>query len=191
MNAWEGVMAIRKDSRARVMAAATIVLFAVAKAQAPVGDSAQPEIPTAEQARYESALKWLTTLEFPGPGHWEFLFFSADYRSAHFATRRMSTRKAEIATVWFRLEKRDPSEIGSVASRMEFDCANQTMRTLTDVTYTEGNLGGESKEFDGPPKPSPILPGTQSETLIEWACKHSKPAPGPKPKSPPAKETAK
>lgn len=128
-----------------------------------------------------SALEWTATLEIPGPGQWEFFTFSRDYRVAHFATRRMATRKGTVATVWFRNEERDVKETMSSASRVQFDCVDQTIWTLTTIHYTRNDLDGDATTYDGAAKPSPIMPGTIAESMMTWACDATKSKPQQKP----------
>jgi hypothetical protein len=135
-------------------------------------------------ARKADPMAWVRTLNPMAAGGWEFRGAAMDGSWAIFSTDHQLKRSGHTVTLWLRQEfpeaQRDSGGdiYQSNIEKVEFDCAKSQQRVLTAVFYSENNTSGTQQQQDeSDPKHVPwqsIIPGTQSESVFQWACNGSR-----------------
>ncbi len=131
------------------------------------------------EARRADPMAWVHTLNPLTQGGWEFRAVAPDGSWAAYSTDHQMKRSRHLVTAWMRQEypesQRDPDgdPYSSDVEKVEYDCANGRAKALLVIYYVENNLGGGQKTEESDEKHAPwsaIVPGTQSESLYQWAC---------------------
>jgi hypothetical protein len=129
--------------------------------------------------RKTDPMAWVRTLDPMSAGGWEFRTVAADGSWAIFSTEHQLKRSGHVITVWLRQEypEAQHAESGeaflSNVEKVQYDCGNDRIRPLTVIYYAGNNLSGSQQTEDNDVKQtpwSPVVPGTQSETIYAWAC---------------------
>jgi Na+-transporting methylmalonyl-CoA/oxaloacetate decarboxylase gamma subunit len=148
---------------------------AVAEAQAQALRVAQQRL-----ARRADPMAWVRTLDPLASGGWEFRSVAADGSWANYSTEHQLKRSGHTMTVWIRQEFPEPQRAPSGdaffsnVEKVQYDCAEDRSRVLTVIYYPANNLSGNQQTEDTDPKQTPwsaVVPGTQNETLMQWACR--------------------
>ncbi|HEX9139642.1 MAG TPA: surface-adhesin E family protein, partial [Steroidobacteraceae bacterium] len=109
----------------------------------------------------------------------QFRAVAADGSWAAYSTDHQMKRAGRLVTVWLRQEYPEPQRSNggdiymSNVEKIQYDCANERARALLIIYYSENNISGtqQSEATDIKQAPwDPIVPGTQSESLYQWAC---------------------
>jgi hypothetical protein len=130
-------------------------------------------------ARKADPMAWVRTLNPMTEGGWEFRTVAQDGSFASFSTEHQLKRSGHLVTAWLRQEYPEPqhSDGGTTylsnVEKVQYDCANERARALLVVYYSENNVAGSEQSEAPDPKQAPwipIVPGTQSERIYQWAC---------------------
>ena len=131
-------------------------------------------------ARKADPMGWVRTLQPLTVGGWQFRAVAPDGSWAAFSTDHQMKRSGHLITVWLRQEYPEAQHGGnngasymSEVEKIQYDCANERGRALLSIYYSENNIGGAQQSEESDPKTAPwdpIVPGTQSEYLYQWAC---------------------
>ena len=130
-------------------------------------------------ARKADPMAWVRTLNPMSAGGWQFRAVAADGSWAAYSTDHQMKRAGRLVTVWLRQEYPEPQRNNggdiflSNVEKIQYDCANQRARALLIIYYAENNISGnqQTEATDVKQAPwDPIVPGTQSEYIYQWAC---------------------
>jgi len=151
------------------------------RAQAQAVEKVRAEKLAAERAaRKADPMAWVRTLNPLAAGGWQFRSVAPDGSWASFSTEHQLKRSGHLVTAWLREEYPEPqrSESGSVylsyVEKIQYDCANERARALMIIYYSENSLTGSEESETTDVKQAawvPIVPGTPSEDIYEWACR--------------------
>jgi hypothetical protein len=131
------------------------------------------------EARKADPMAWVHTLDPMLVGGWVFRAVAADGTWAVFSTDHQMKRSGHLVTVWLRQEYPEPQRGGaddlysSDVEKVQYDCTKQQARVLLAIYYAANNLTGNQQTEEADPKQAPwdsVVPGTQSELMIRWAC---------------------
>jgi hypothetical protein len=136
--------------------------------------------------------KWLKEMRGPNSGDWFLYSGYDDGKLGVFFSRRNSMRVKGVATVWRRIEFREPKsaqgihDYKSVVERDQYNCVARTTRSVAAVYYSENGLSGEPESFEFPNATwDAIVPGTRGDAWADWACAATAPKSSPaKPNTP-------
>jgi hypothetical protein len=135
------------------------------------------------EARKADPMAWVRTLNPMTAGGWQFRGVAADGSWAAFSTEHQMKRSGHLVTVWLRQEFPEPQrrDGGSVylsnVEKIQYDCVNERARALLIIYYGANNISGTEQSESTDVKQAtwdPIVPGTQSEYIYEWACSAAK-----------------
>jgi hypothetical protein len=130
-------------------------------------------------ARKADPMAWVRTLNPMSEGGWQFRTVAPDGSFASFSTEHQMKRSGRLVTAWLRQEYPEPqrSQGGGIylsnVEKVQYDCANERARALILIYYSENNISGSEQSEAADPKEAPwvpIVPGTQSEIIYQWAC---------------------
>jgi hypothetical protein len=156
-----------------------------AQAQADAKAAAE-RLAAQREARKADPMAWVRTLNPMTAGGWQFRGVAADGSWAAFSTEHQMKRSGHLVTVWLRQEFPEPQrrDGGSVylsnVEKIQYDCANERARALLIIYYGANNISGSEQSESTDVKQAtwdPIVPGTQSEYIYEWACSAAKKSP--------------
>jgi hypothetical protein len=131
-------------------------------------------------ARKADPMAWVRTLNPMTDGGWQFRAVAPDGSWASFSTEHQMKRSGHLITVWLREEYPEPQRGGggdiyySYVEKIQYDCANERARALLIIYYSENNIAGSETSEATDVKQAvwvPIVPGTHSENVYQWACK--------------------
>lgn len=150
------------------------------RAQARGEDKAKAELLAKQrQARKTDPMAWVRSLDPLSAGGWTFRAAAADGSWAAFSTAHQMKKSGRQVTVWLRQEYPEPQKSAggdvywSDVEKMQYDCAKERARVLLVIYYSENNLAGTQQSDEADPQTvawDPIVPGTQSEYMFQWAC---------------------
>jgi hypothetical protein len=141
--------------------------------------AAAERLATQREARKADPMAWVRTLNPMSAGGWQFRAVGADGSWAAYSTEHQMKRSGHVVTVWLRQEYPEPQRSAgggvylSNVEQIQYDCANERGRALLIIYYAENNIaGGETSETNDVKQTpwDPIVPGTQSEYIYQWAC---------------------
>jgi len=154
------------------------------RAQAQEEAKAKAERLAAQRAaRKADPMAWVGTLNPMAAGGWQFRGVASDGSWASFSTDHQMKRSGHLVTVWLREEYPEPQRNGggdiyfSYVEKIQYDCANERARALLIIYYSENNIAGSQTSEATDVKQAawlPIVPGTQSESVYQWACEAAK-----------------
>jgi hypothetical protein len=130
-------------------------------------------------ARKADPMAWVRTLNPMTAGGWQFRAVAPDGSWASFSTEHQMKRSGRLVTVWLREEYPEPQRNSdgdtyySYVEKIQYDCSNERARALLIIYYSENNItGSENSEATDVKQAAwvPIVPGTQSENVYQWAC---------------------
>lgn len=130
-------------------------------------------------ARRSDPMAWVKTLDPMSSGGWEFRTVANDGSSASYTTTHQMKRSGRIVSVWLRQEFAEPQldpngdPYLSLVQKINYDCAKEQARPVLMIYYTGNNIKGSAQTDQVDPKQAPwtpIVPGTLSETNLQWAC---------------------
>jgi hypothetical protein len=130
-------------------------------------------------ARKADPMAWVHTLNPLTDGGWQFRSVAPDGSWASFSTEHQLKRSGHLVTAWLREEypEAQRSESGNVyqsyVEKIQYDCANERARALLIIYYSENNIAGSQESDATDIKQAvwvPIVPGTPSENVYQWAC---------------------
>jgi hypothetical protein len=155
-------------------------LWEAQRAQAQVEEKAKAERLAAQRAaRKADPMAWVNALNPLIAGGWQFRGVAPDGSWASFSTTHQMKRSGHLVTVWLREEYPEPQRNSggdiyfSFVEKIQYDCANERARALLIIFYSENNItGSETSEATDIKQAAwlPIVPGTQSESVYQWAC---------------------
>ena len=150
------------------------------RAQSQAVDKARAEQLAAQRAaRKADPMAWVRSLNPMTAGGWQFRAVAADGSWASFSTEHQMKRSGHLITVWLREEYPEPQRSNggdiylSFVEKIQYDCANERARALMIIYYSENNITGSEQSEATDVKQAawvPIVPGTQSENVYQWAC---------------------
>jgi hypothetical protein len=150
------------------------------RAQTQADEKLKTERLTAQRAaRRADPMAWVRTLNPMTEGGWQFRTVAPDGSWASFSTEHQMKRSGHLVTVWLREEYPEPQRASSgdvylsYVEKIQYDCANERARALLIIYYAENNItGSETSEATDVKQAAwvPIVPGTQSENVYQWAC---------------------
>jgi hypothetical protein len=150
------------------------------RVQAQAAEKLKAERLTAQRAaRKADPMAWVHTLNPMAEGGWQFRTVAPDGSWASFSTEHQMKRSGHLVTVWLREEYPEPQRASSgdiylsYVEKIQYDCANERARALLIIYYAENNItGSETSEATDVKQAAwvPIVPGTQSENVYQWAC---------------------
>lgn len=156
-------------------------LWDAQRAQAAAESKAKAERLARERAaRRADPMSWVRTLNPMASGGWEFRGVAADGSWAIYSTDHQMKRSGQMITLWLRQEYPEAQKNGagdvylSNVTKLQFDCAKDRQRLLLVVYYAENNISGSQEQEENDAKNAPwqsVVPGTQSESVFQWACK--------------------
>jgi hypothetical protein len=150
------------------------------RAQAQEDVKAKAERLAAQRAaRKADPMAWVRTLNPMTDGGWQFMAVAPDGSWASFSTEHQMKRSGHLVTVWLREEYPEPQRGSgdiyfSYVQKIQYDCGNERARGLLIIYYSENNISGsETSEATDVKQAAwvPIVPGTHSENVYQWACK--------------------
>ncbi len=130
-------------------------------------------------ARKADPMAWVRTLNPLSAGGWQFRAVAPDGSWAAYSTDHQMKRSGHLVTVWLRQEYPEPQRNSggdiylSNVEKIQYDCSTVRGRALLIIYYAENNIAGSqtSEATDIKQAPwDPIVPGTQSEFIYQWAC---------------------
>ena len=130
-------------------------------------------------ARRADPMAWVKTLDPMSSGGWEFRTVANDGSWASYTTVHQMKRSGKIVTVWLRQEFAEPQldpngdPYLSLVQKIDYDCAKEQARAVLMIYYSANNIKGSAQTDQVDPKQAPwtpIVPGTLSETNLQWAC---------------------
>jgi hypothetical protein len=155
-------------------------LWEAQRAQAQADEKVKVERLAAQRAaRKADPMAWVRTLNPMTDGGWQFRAAAPDGSWASFSTEHQMKRSGRLITVWLRQEYPEPQRntggdiYFSYVEKIQYDCANERARALLIIYYSENNISGsETSEATDVKQAAwvPIVPGTHSETVYQWAC---------------------
>jgi hypothetical protein len=155
-------------------------LWAAQKAQSLAEERARAEhLAQQREARKADPMAWVRTLNPMSAGGWQFRAVGTDGSWATFSTDHQLKRSGHLVTAWLRQEypEAQRSNAGdlylSYVEKIQYDCGNERARALLIVYYAENNISGSERSEATDIKQAiwdPIIPGTQSEYIYQWAC---------------------
>jgi hypothetical protein len=154
-------------------------LWEAQHAQAQAEEKAKIDRLAAQRAaRKADPMAWVRTLNPMTEGGWQFRAVAPDGSWASFSTEHQLKRSGHLITVWLREEYPEPQRNSgdiyfSYVEKIQYDCANERARALLIIYYSENNItGSETSEATDVKQAAwvPIVPGTQSENVYQWAC---------------------
>src|SRR5271154_1033387 len=155
-------------------------LWAAQKAQAQAEEKVKAErLAQQREARKADPMAWVRTLNPMSAGGWQFRAVAADGSWAAFSTEHQMKRSGHLVTVWIRQEYPEPQRGGggdiylSNVEKIQYDCSREVARALLVIYYAENNIVGSQQTETTDIKQAtwdPIVPGTQSEYIYQWAC---------------------
>jgi hypothetical protein len=134
-------------------------------------------------ARKADPMAWVRTLDPIASGGWQFRAVAPDGTWAAFSTDHQMKRSGKTMIVWLRQEYPEAQHgpngetFLSNVEKVQYDCSKARARALTLIYYSENNIGGSPQSEEQDPKQAPwesIVPGTQTETIFQWACAQQK-----------------
>jgi hypothetical protein len=150
------------------------------RAQAQADEKLRAERLAAQRAaRKVDPMAWVRTLNPMATGGWQFRAVAPDGSWASFSTAHQMKRSGHLVTAWLREEYPEPqrSDGGTVyfsyVEKIQYDCANERARALLIIYYSENNITGSQESNETDVKQAvwvPIVPGTPSENIYQWAC---------------------
>ena len=159
-------------------------MWAAQRAQVQASNKARAEQLAAQRAaRKADPMAWVRTLDPLTAGGWQFRSVAPDGSWASFSTEHQLKRSGHLVTAWVRQEypEQQRSSGGdpyfSNVEKIQYDCANPRGRALLIVYYSENNIAGNEQSEATDIKQAvwvPIVPGTQSDDLYQWACASGK-----------------
>jgi hypothetical protein len=151
------------------------------RAQSQADEKAKVERLAAQRAaRKADPMAWVRTLNPMTEGGWQFRAVAPDGSWASFSTDHQMKRSGHLITVWLREEYPEPQRMGSgdiyfsYVEKIQYDCGNERARALLIIYYSENNIAGSETSEATDVKQAvwvPIVPGTHSENVYQWACK--------------------
>ncbi|HEX3602895.1 MAG TPA: surface-adhesin E family protein [Steroidobacteraceae bacterium] len=136
-------------------------------------------------ARKADPMAWVKTLNPLTAGGWQFRSVAPDGSWASFSTEHQMKRSGHLVTAWLRQEypEAQRSNNGGIYSsyveKIQYDCANERARALLIIYYSENNITGSEESDATDVKQAvwvPIVPGTPSENIYQWACETARKA---------------
>jgi hypothetical protein len=130
-------------------------------------------------ARKADPMAWVHTLNPLADGGWQFRSVAPDGSWASYSTEHQLKKSGHLVTAWLREEYPEPqrSENGNIylsyVEKIQYDCANERARALLIIYYSENNIAGSQESEATDVKQAvwvPIVPGTPSENVYQWAC---------------------
>ena len=194
MNPYESMRAGSRRLAAAVLFGACVLQGATAAAQTPEqtrmweAQRAQSladekvkseQLAKQRQARRADPMAWVRTLNPLSAGGWQFRAVAADGSWATFSTDHQMKRSGHVVTLWLRQEypeaqRTDDGDVYlSDVEKLQYDCTKEQTRALLVIYYAGNALTGsqQSEAADAKQTPwDPIVPGTQSESVFQWAC---------------------
>jgi hypothetical protein len=150
------------------------------RAQAQADQKAKAERVAAQRAaRKADPMAWVKTLDPMTAGGWQFRAVAPDGSWASFSTEHQLKRSGHFVTAWLRQEYPEPQRSNSggiylsYVEKIQYDCANERARALLIIYYSENNMTGSDESEATDVKQAvwvPIVPGTPSENIYQWAC---------------------
>jgi len=150
------------------------------RAQAQADERVRAEKLAAQRAaRKADPMAWVRTLNPLAAGGWQFRSVAPDGSWASFSTEHQMKRSGHLVTAWLREEYPEPQRSNgggvylSYVEKIQYDCANERARALMIIYYSENNITGSEESEATDVKQAawvPIVPGTPSDTIYEWAC---------------------
>jgi hypothetical protein len=156
-------------------------LWSAQRAQSQVDQKTKADVLAAQRAaRRADPMSWVRMLDPLAAGGWQFRAVGPDGSWASYSTDHQMKRSGHLITVWLRQEYPEPQRSGSAGDiylsfveKMQFDCAHSQARALLIIYYSENNITGSETSEATDVKQAvwvPIVPGTHSETVYQWAC---------------------
>jgi hypothetical protein len=156
-------------------------LWSAQRAQSQVDQKSKADLLAAQRAaRRADPMAWVHTLDPMAAGGWQFRAVAPDGSWASFSTDHQMKRSGRLITVWLRQEYPEAQRSGnsgdlylSFVEKMQFDCAHAQARALLIIYYSENNITGSETSEATDIKQAvwvPIVPGTHSENVYQWAC---------------------
>jgi hypothetical protein len=155
-------------------------LWDAQEAQARAAEKAHAEQLAQDRAlRRADPMAWVRTLDALHTGGWEFHNVASDGSWAIFFTDHQLQRSGQVMTAWLRQEFAEPQQTAdgvnylSEVQRIDLDCAKNRTRASVVIFYAGNNLKGNAQDAGIIPKEAPwsaIVPGTQNESNLQWAC---------------------
>ena len=150
------------------------------RAQAQAEEKAKAErLATQRAARKADPMAWVNSLNPLSTGGWQFRSVAPDGSWASFSTEHQLKRSGHLVTAWLRQEYPEPQRSNSggiylsYVEKIQYDCANERARALLIIYYSENNITGSQESNATDVKQAvwvPIVPGTPSENVYQWAC---------------------
>src|SRR3984885_1443620 len=150
------------------------------RAQTQADEKAKVERLAAQRAaRKADPIAGVRTMNPMTDGGWQFRAVAPDGSWASFSTEHQMKRSGHLITVWLREEYPEPQRNSggdiyfSYVEKIQYDCGNERARALLIIYYSENNISGsETREATDVKQAAwvPIVPGTQSESVYQWAC---------------------
>lgn len=130
-------------------------------------------------ARKADPMSFVRTLDPMSSGGWQFRAVANDGSWVIYSTEHQLKRAGHTVTVWLRQEypEAQHSDGGdaylSNVEKVQYDCSSERARVLVMIYYSGNNMSGSQQTEESDPKQtawSPIVPGTQTESISQWAC---------------------
>jgi hypothetical protein len=155
-------------------------LWDAQRAQAQADAKAKAEKLAAQRAaRKADPMAWVRTLNPLAEGGWQFRSVAPDGSWASFSTEHQLKRSGHLVTAWLREEYPEPQRNSSgnvyfsFVEKIQYDCKDERARALLIIYYSENNISGSEESDATDVKQAvwvPIVPGTPSENIYQWAC---------------------
>ena len=150
------------------------------RAQAQADAKAKAEKLARERAaRKADPMAFVRTLDPMTTGGWQFRAVANDGSWAIYSTEHQLKRSGHTVTLWLRQEYPEPQHADgadaylSNVEKVQYDCSSERARVLLVIYYSGNNISGNQQTEESDPKQTPwapIVPGTQTESISQWAC---------------------
>lgn len=134
-------------------------------------------------ARKADPMSFVRTLDPMTTGGWQFRAVANDGSWAIYSTEHQLKRSGHTVTLWLRQEYPEAQRADggdaylSNVEKVQYDCSSERARVLLVIYYSGNNISGSQQTEENDPKQapwSPIVPGTQTESISQWACEAHK-----------------
>ena len=150
------------------------------RAQAQLEAKAKAEKLAKERAaRKTDPMSFVRTLDPMTSGGWQFRAVADDGSWAIYSTEHQLKHSGHTVTLWLRQEYPEVQHADggdaylSNVEKVQYDCSSERARVLLVIYYSANNISGSQQTEENDPKQtpwSPIVPGTQTESISQWAC---------------------
>ena len=113
-------------------------------------------------------------ISFPVLADWKYIATENESESEFFLDFETLRKDGNLRRIWqlVNLKADDKYGSGSMRSRMEFDCKNETIQGLSLIVFADKFANGKViRQFDTATSKSDVAPNTVGWTMLKEVCK--------------------